>query len=122
MASETHFFVKLVLAAPANFLSAAVASQLALASVSHFFMKLVFAAPASFLSLAVDAHDEPSASASDGNATAITRPTVTASKKVLISGGPFLGVKHDVAVHIQHQNCALGKPYDFKARPTSQNS
>src|SRR6187455_309252 len=49
-ASATHFFVKLVLAAPASFFSAALASQLAVASLSHFFMKLVLAAPASFFS------------------------------------------------------------------------
>lgn len=68
-----HFFVKLALAAPANFLSAAAASQLAFASVSHFFMKLVFAAPASFLSLTVAMHDEPSACASDGRAAVVAR-------------------------------------------------
>jgi hypothetical protein len=49
-ASVTHFLVKLVLAAPASFLSAASLSQTAVASVSHFFMKLVCAAPASFFS------------------------------------------------------------------------
>jgi hypothetical protein len=42
--------VKLVLAAPTSFLSAASLSQAAVASVSHFFMKLVCAAPASFFS------------------------------------------------------------------------
>jgi len=41
--------VKLVFAAPLSF-SVAAASQAAVASVSHFFMKLVFAAPANFLS------------------------------------------------------------------------
>src|SRR5262245_52527957 len=48
-ASVTHFLVKLALAAPANFFSAADFSHVAFASVSHFFMKLVIAAPASFL-------------------------------------------------------------------------
>jgi len=48
-ASVTHFFVKLVFAAPANFFSAAALSQDAAASVWHFFIKLVIAAPASFL-------------------------------------------------------------------------
>jgi hypothetical protein len=51
-ASETHFLVKLALAAPASFFAAAEASQDFLASVSHFFMKLVLAAPASFFWLA----------------------------------------------------------------------
>jgi hypothetical protein len=50
--SFTHFFVKLVFAAPASFLSAADESQVACASFWHFFMKLVKAAPASFLSVA----------------------------------------------------------------------
>src|SRR4051812_17279859 len=49
-ASVTRFLVKLVLAAPASFFSAACASQADLASVSHFFMKLFLAAPASFFS------------------------------------------------------------------------
>src|SRR6187397_1381092 len=55
-ASVSHFFTKLVLAAPASFFSVAWASHEALAlapaSVSHFFMKLVLAAPASFFSVA----------------------------------------------------------------------
>ena len=51
-ASPTHFLVKLVLAAPASFLVAAVASQVAAASFWHLVMKLVIAAPASFLSVA----------------------------------------------------------------------
>ena len=51
VASFTHFLVKLVLAAPDNFLSAAWLSQTAAASDSHFFMKLVSAAPASFFRL-----------------------------------------------------------------------
>src|SRR5450755_2164032 len=58
-ASATHLLVKLVLAAPASFFSAALASQAAMASppasASHFFMKLVLAAPASFLSAALAA-------------------------------------------------------------------
>src|SRR6266851_702829 len=49
-----HFLVKLVLAAPLSFLSAADASHAAWVSVSHFFMKLLSAAPASFLSVACD--------------------------------------------------------------------
>src|SRR5579872_6401125 len=49
-ASATHFFMWLVLAAPASFFSFESASHLAVASVSHFFMKLLAAAPASFLS------------------------------------------------------------------------
>src|SRR6266702_3158113 len=53
-ASVTHFLVKLVLAAPLSFLSAADVSHVVAASVSHFFMKLVSAAPASFLSVACD--------------------------------------------------------------------
>jgi len=48
--SFTHFFVKLVFAAPASFLSAACASQDFAASLWHFFMKLFSAAPASFFS------------------------------------------------------------------------
>ena len=43
---------QLVLAAPDSFLSAASVSQTAAASDSHFFMKLVSAAPASFFSVA----------------------------------------------------------------------
>ncbi len=42
--------MKLFLAAPDNFFSAACASHAAEASFSHFFMKLFFAAPASFFS------------------------------------------------------------------------
>src|SRR5262245_34215639 len=49
-ASVTHFLVKLALAAPASFLSAAEISHAFCASVSHFFMKLLRAAPASFFS------------------------------------------------------------------------
>jgi len=41
--------VKLSFAAPANFFSAADFAHVAFASVSHFFIKLVIAAPASFL-------------------------------------------------------------------------
>jgi hypothetical protein len=48
--SFTHFFVKLVFAAPASFLSAACASQDFAASLWHFLMKLFAAAPASFFS------------------------------------------------------------------------
>jgi len=48
----THFFVKLVLAAPANFFSFAEVSQVAFASRSHLVMKLFWAAPASFFSSA----------------------------------------------------------------------
>src|SRR6187399_1297696 len=51
-----HFLVKLVLAAPASFFSAALASHAAIvlgASVSHFLTKLVLAAPASFFSAAL---------------------------------------------------------------------
>jgi hypothetical protein len=49
-ASETHFLVKLLLAAPASFLSFADASHVVSASFSHFLVKLVSAAPASFFS------------------------------------------------------------------------
>ena len=49
VASATHFFVKLVFAAPASFFSAAWASQVfvasAFASFSHFFPKLFLAVP-----------------------------------------------------------------------------
>jgi hypothetical protein len=45
--------VKLVFAAPANFFSAAWLSQAVFESRSHFFMKLVSAAPWSFLASAV---------------------------------------------------------------------
>src|SRR5436190_22766951 len=58
-ASAMHFLVKLVLAAPASFFSAALASHAAIvlgASVSHFLTKLVLAAPASFLSVALASH------------------------------------------------------------------
>lgn len=51
-ASFTHFVVKLVLAAPDSFLSAACLSQAAPASFSHLVTKLVLAAPASFFSVA----------------------------------------------------------------------
>src|SRR5215472_11606310 len=51
-ASFTHFLVKLVLAAPASFFSAAWVAQEVVASFSHFVMKLLSAAPASFLSAA----------------------------------------------------------------------
>src|SRR6476659_280662 len=54
-----HFLVKLVLAAPASFFSAALASHAAIvagASDSHFLTKLVFAAPASFFSVALASH------------------------------------------------------------------
>lgn len=49
VASETHFFSKLVFAAPASFLSWDARSHVVRASLSHFVMKLVNAAPASFL-------------------------------------------------------------------------
>ena len=52
VASFTHFLVKLSLAAPESFLSAAFVSHIDAASDSHFFMKLSGAAPASFFSLA----------------------------------------------------------------------
>src|SRR5678815_295484 len=58
-ASAMHFLVKLVLAAPDSFFSAALASHAAIvdgASVSHFLTKLVLAAPASFFSLALASH------------------------------------------------------------------
>lgn len=67
-ASFTHFLVKLFLAAPASFFSAAAASQLAAASFSHFFMKLLLAAPASFFSAAFAAQVGPSAKAESANA------------------------------------------------------
>ena len=49
------------MAAPASFFSAAVASQVAVASLSHFFMNEVLAAPANFLSAAVALQVRPSA-------------------------------------------------------------
>jgi hypothetical protein len=49
--------VKLVFAAPDNFLSAADLSQADVASVWHFFIKLVIAAPASFLLPASTLHE-----------------------------------------------------------------
>ena len=55
-ASETHFLVKLLLAAPASFLSFADASHVVSASFSHFLVKLVSAAPASFFSAACALH------------------------------------------------------------------
>ena len=56
-ASDSHFFMKHVLAAPASYFSPAWASHaapaaLVPASAPHFFMKLVLAAPASFFSAA----------------------------------------------------------------------
>src|SRR5574343_380167 len=56
-ASAVHFFMKLFLAAPASFLSFALAAHAAFsggvpASAWHFFMKLFLAAPASFFSAA----------------------------------------------------------------------
>ena len=59
VASDTHFLVKLVFAAPASFLSAACASQLACASFLHLVMKLVIAAPASFLLAASSLQNPP---------------------------------------------------------------
>ena len=63
VASLMHFLVKLFLAAPASFLSAACASHVAVAvakaaaaSFSHFCTKLFLAAPASFLSAACASH------------------------------------------------------------------
>ena len=63
VASLMHFLVKLFLAAPASFLSAACASQVvvavakaAAASFSHFWTKLFLAAPASFFSAACASH------------------------------------------------------------------
>jgi len=50
--------MKLSLAAPASFLSAAALSQAAFASLAHFLRKLSLAAPASFLSDAWAAQDE----------------------------------------------------------------
>ena len=47
VASLSHFFTKLFLAAPASFFSVACTSHAALASVSHFFIKLFLAAPES---------------------------------------------------------------------------
>ena len=47
----------LVLAAPASFLVLELALHFAAASLSHFFMKLVRAAPASFLPVASDLQD-----------------------------------------------------------------
>src|SRR5262245_32369395 len=55
-ASPTHFFMWLVLAAPASFLEAESASQDFLASDSHLVMKLLSAAPASFLLSASPLH------------------------------------------------------------------
>src|SRR4051794_25824169 len=52
----THFFVKLVFAAPASFFSFADASQVVFASFSHLVRKLFIAAPASFFSSAWDLH------------------------------------------------------------------
>src|SRR5690242_11613000 len=56
-----HFFVKLVLAAPASFFSAALASHAVLASPSHFLTKLFLAAPASFFSAAIAVQLPPAA-------------------------------------------------------------
>jgi hypothetical protein len=59
-ASLTHFFVKLVRAAPDSFFSVAATSQaLAAASLSHFLMKLFSAAPCSFFSVAWAAQSGP---------------------------------------------------------------
>src|SRR5215831_10473626 len=52
MASPTHLVAKLVFAAPASFLSAAMDSQDAWASRSHLVMKLVSAAPESLFAVA----------------------------------------------------------------------
>jgi hypothetical protein len=89
-----HFFVKLALAAPVSFLSAARAVQLALASVSHFFMKLVFAAPASLLSLTVPEHEEASARARAGTAADETRLRVTARINVFMLANPSIILRH----------------------------
>src|ERR1700742_3176332 len=56
VASETHFFMWLVLAAPASFFAVESAAQAVLASFSHFVMKLLSAAPASFLLSASPLH------------------------------------------------------------------
>src|SRR4029078_348344 len=53
-ASPTHFFMWLVFAALASFLSFESVSQVVVASRSHLVMKLLSAAPASFLSAASD--------------------------------------------------------------------
>src|SRR5207342_3318496 len=53
-ASPTHFFMWLVFAAPASFLSLESVSHVVVASFSHLVMKLLSAAPASFLSAASD--------------------------------------------------------------------
>ncbi len=57
-ASETHFFEKLDLAAPASFLSAAALSQLAAASFWHLVIKEFNAAPANFFAVACAWHDD----------------------------------------------------------------
>src|SRR3954470_18077080 len=74
--SLTHFFVKLVFAAPANFFSFAEASQAVVASRSHFLVKLVSAAPASFFSAACALHEAVCAEAADVM-HASTRPITT---------------------------------------------
>ena len=70
--SLTHFFVKLVFAAPNNFFSAAAASHATVASRSHFVKKLVFDAPASFFSSAEEAQVAFAAMADDVMMTAST--------------------------------------------------
>jgi hypothetical protein len=79
-----HFLVKLALAAPANFFSAAAASQVAAAaSLSHFFMKLFSAAPCSFFSVARAAQ---SGAAGGVCASATVEHAATAAKIVRATG------------------------------------
>src|SRR5215208_5154974 len=94
-ASETHFFSKLLFAAPASFFSFAETSQALAASVSHFFMKLVRAAPASFFSVLCALH--VAVSAWPGVASDRLKPMVRARRarvmvslrSVLIDGSSF---------------------------------
>ena len=83
-ASDRHFFVKLVFAAPANFLSPAAISQRDLASVSHFFMKLARAAPESFFSATVALQESSPARAGGGTAATIT-PNIITHRRPCIS-------------------------------------
>jgi hypothetical protein len=95
----THFWTKLFLAAPANFLSAAAFSHWLALSVAasvftHFWIKLFLAAPASFLSAAACSH---------WLALALTGASLThlPTKLVLAAPASFLA-----AARASHSCCA----------------
>src|SRR5436190_1431178 len=102
-----HFLVKLSLAAPDSFLSAACVPHAVVASDSHFFMKLVSAAPASFLSVAWALHDS--------SATALVSATaenITARARLLI------GILHFSLQHGQRVAPTLAPCFRSRSKPS----